>query len=309
MSRYKPKKKRKIFKVLLIVVAVLIVAIVAYGYSIYYYINQTARSIHHPVERHPEVARATELSLNKKDPFSVLMLGVDERLGDGGRSDSIIVITVNPGKQSMKMLSLPRDTRVEIVGRGINDKINHAYAFGGVEMSLNTVEKYLDIPIDYYIKMNMEGFKEIVDAVGGITVNNDIDFTVGSKHFSKGEIFLNGKDALSYSRMRYDDARGDFGRQMRQRQVIEGVIRKGVNISSLWKYDDVLRALGKNVETNLTLDEIIHIQKNYRAALHQMDQFEMKGQGATIDSVWYYIVPKEEREKAQNRLKEHLNIK
>lgn len=309
MSRLKPKKKRKILNIFLIGIVVLFIGVVAYGYSIYHQLNQTAKSIHSPLDRQPEVTRPIEVALNKQDPFSVLMLGVDERPGDRGRSDSIIVITVNPEKQSIEILSLPRDTRVQIIGKGINDKINHAYAFGGVEMAMNTVENFLAIPIDYYIKMNMDGFKEIVDAVGGITVNNDFDFNVGKKYFAKGEIFLNGKDALNYSRMRYDDAHGDFGRQMRQRQVIEGVIHKGANISALWKYDDVLQALGKNVKTNLTLNEMIRIQKNYKQARHQIDQFQIEGKGATIDSVWYYIVPQEEREKVQERLQEHLNIK
>src|SRR5690606_15649276 len=126
-----------------------------------------------PIERTPEVKRPAELELTKRDPFSVLMLGVDERAGDKGRSDTMIVITVNSEKNSMEMLSIPRDTRLEIVGKGIDDKINHAYAFGGVEMAMNTVEKFLDIPIDYYIKVNMEGFKDIVDTVGGVSVNND----------------------------------------------------------------------------------------------------------------------------------------
>ena len=91
---------------------------------------------------------------------------------------------------------------LRLSGKGTEDKINHAYAFGGVEMSMNTVEKFLDIPIDYYVKMNMEGFKDIVDSVGGITVNNDLDFTVGKVHYPKGEISLNGEDALSFARMR-----------------------------------------------------------------------------------------------------------
>ena len=167
--------------------------------------------------------------------------------------DSIIIMTVNPQKKSMDMLSIPRDTRVEIVGKGIDDKINHAYAFGGVEMSMNTVEKFLDIPIDYYVQMNMDGFKDIVDSVGGVTVNNDLDFNHDGHHFAKGELSLKGAEALSYARMRYDDSRGDFGRQMRQRQVIQGVINKGANISALWKYDDMLKALSNNVETNLTI--------------------------------------------------------
>lgn len=308
MARHKPKKKSKTLKIVLSVILLLVVATAGFAFSIYHNINKTAKNMHNPLERTPEVAREANLSLNKKEPFSVLMLGVDERPGDRGRSDSIIVMTVNPKTESIDMLSIPRDTRVEIVGKGIDDKINHAYAFGGVEMSMNTVEKFLDIPIDYYIKINMEGFKEIVDAVGGVDVDNDIDFSVGKKHFPEGRISLNGKDALAYARMRYDDPRGDFGRQLRQRQVIQGVINKGANISAIWKYDDVLDALGKNVETNLSFDEMKDIQKNYKEARRKIDQYQIEGQGTKIDGIWYYLVPQEERERVQGVLKEHLNI-
>lgn len=309
MERHKPKKKRKGLKIFLIVLVVLVASVVAYGYSIYHNLNKAANSVHSPIDREPEVKRPTNLALDKREPFSVLMLGVDQRKGDKGRSDTMIVMTVNPNKKSMEMLSIPRDTRVEIVGKGKDDKINHSYAFGGVEMSMNTVEKYLDIPIDYYVKMNMEGFKEIVDAVGGVTVNNDLDFSEGGYHFNKGNIDLNGAEALSYARMRKKDARGDFGRQMRQRQVIQGVINKGANISALWKYDDVLKALSTNVETNISFDEMKSIQKNYMDARHSIDQIEIKGSGSTIGGVWYYIVPQEERQNIQTRLKEHLEIK
>lgn len=126
----------------------------------------------------------------------MLMLGVDERDGDKGRSDTMIVLTVNPQKKSVKMLSIPRDTRTEIVGHGTQDKINHAFAFGGAKMSMDTIENFLDIPIDYYMKINMEGFKDIVDAVGGVTVQNDLDFTSDGIHFAKVRILLTGKKPL-----------------------------------------------------------------------------------------------------------------
>ena len=112
------------------------------------------------------------------EPFSMLVLGVDEREGDKGRSDTMIVMTVNPETKSTKMVSIPRDTYTEIVGQGFNDKINHAYAFGGIEMSMDTVENLLDIPIDYVVQVNMDSFKDIVDAVGGISINNTLDFKV-----------------------------------------------------------------------------------------------------------------------------------
>ncbi|MBW8351333.1 LytR family transcriptional regulator [Bacillus sp. IITD106] len=309
MGRHKPKKKRKGLKIFLIVLLVLVAGIVAYGYSIYHNLSKAANAVHSPIDRNPEVKRPSDLELSKKEPFSVLMLGVDERAGDKGRSDTMIVLTINPKLKSMDMLSIPRDTRVEIVGNRTVEKINHAYARGGVEMSMNTVEKFLDIPIDYYVKMNMEGFKEIVDAVGGVNVNNDLDFSLEGNHFPKGELSLNGKEALAYARMRKEDARGDFGRQMRQRQVIQGVINKGANISALWKYDDVLKALSKNVETNISFDEMKSIQKNYADARHNIEQIQIEGSGATIDGLWYYVVPDEERIKVQDKLKEHLELK
>ncbi|HEY4553962.1 MAG TPA: LytR family transcriptional regulator [Bacillaceae bacterium] len=309
MNRYQPKKKRKGLRIFLFIMLALFLGVVAYAYSIYHNLNKAANTVHSPIDRESVVPRDSNLSLNKKEPFSILMLGVDEREGDKGRSDTMIVMTVNPEKKSMEMLSIPRDTRVEIVGKNFDDKINHAYAFGGVEMSMNTVEKYLGIPIDYYIKMNMEGFQEIVDSVGGVTVNNDLDFSIVNTHFPKGQIDLNGADALKYARMRYDDSRGDFGRQLRQRQVIQGVINKGANISALWKYDDILKALSNNVETNISFDEMVEIQKNYKDARHNIEQLQIAGSGATIGGVWYYIVPQEERDRLQARLKEHLNIK
>lgn len=89
----------------------------------------------------------------------------------------MIVLTVNPKTNTTKMVSIPRDTRTENVGKGKVDKINHAYVFGGIQMSVDTVENFLNIPIDYYSEVNMDGFKDIAEAVGGVDVNNDLDFT------------------------------------------------------------------------------------------------------------------------------------
>ena len=131
----------------------------------------------------------TTIKLEKKlvicEPVSILLLGADERGEDKGRSDSLMVITLNPKNNSMKTVSIPRDTYTEIVGKGKSDKINHAYAFGGVDMSVATVEKFLNVPINYYIEVNMEGFKDIVDAVGGVDVNNDLEFTQDGSSFCK----------------------------------------------------------------------------------------------------------------------------
>lgn len=305
-DKYQRKKKRTWLKAIGIILLLLIIGGGVFVYSIYHSMRSAVETMHKPVKS--QNSRAGELNFGKQQPFSVLLLGVDERKGDVGRSDTMIVMTVNPNKESVEMLSIPRDTRVEIVGKGTQNKINAAYAFGGVEMSMNTVQKFLDIPIDYYIKVNMESFSDIVDALGGVTVNNTLDFSYGGYHFPKGQISLNGKKAINYVRMRKENPRGDFGREERQRAVIQAIIDKGASFSSITHFSSIFQALGKNVETNLTFDEMVSIQKNYKNARKHIEKYQIQGQGQMINKIYYYIVPESERKKASDRLKSHLEL-
>ncbi|OIK16323.1 LytR family transcriptional regulator [Bacillus sp. MUM 116] len=308
MRAGKQKKKKKWLRVTGIVLLVLLVGIGIYGFSVYKSLTNAVETMHQPLDRKSD-KRAGEVSLTNKQPFSVLMLGVDERKGDKGRSDTIIVLTVNPNNKSVKMLSIPRDTRTEIVGHGTVDKINHAYAFGNEEMSMNTVENFLNIPIDYYVKVNMEGFKDIVDAVGGITVNNDLDFSQDGYHFPKGQVTLDGKKALAFTRMRHEDPRGDFGRQLRQREIIQGILREGASLSSLTKYQSIFSALGNNVRTNLSFDQMMEIQKNYKGAASKVEQMSITGNGTKINGIYYFIVPDQEKQSLQKELRAQLELK
>ncbi|ANU17921.1 LytR family transcriptional regulator [Planococcus maritimus] len=300
------KKKRKWPKYLLIGFLLLLLVGGVYAYNVYSNFSTTLDTIHEPVDRKtPSVKRTDIVEFDEKDPFSVLLLGVDEREDDRGRSDTMVVMTINPATQSTKMVSIPRDTYTEIVGRGTTDKINHAYAFGGIEMSMDTTENLLDIPIDYVVQVNMEGFEDIVDAVDGVTVNNSLAFD----GFQEGEIDLNGEEALDFVRMRYEDPRGDFGRQDRQKQVIQGVMKKGVSINSLWNYKDIFDALGQNVRTNMTFDDMVDVQRNYQDAVMNVDQMIVEdGYGETINGIWYYIMDDAELAEIQSTLKEHLEL-
>lgn len=300
------KKKRKWPKYVLIALLLAVIAGGIYAYSVYSNFTTTLDTMHEPVEREqPSVERTEIVEFDKQDPFSVLLLGVDEREDDRGRSDTMVVMTVNPETQSTKMVSIPRDTYTEIIGRGTTDKINHAYAFGGIEMSMNTTENLLDIPIDYVVQVNMEGFEDIVDAVDGVTVNNSLAFD----NFPEGEIELNGEQALDYVQMRKQDPRGDFGRQDRQKQVIQGIMRKGASINSLWNYQDIFEALGQNVRTNMTFDEMVDVQRNYQDAVTNVDQLIVEdGYGETINGIWYYMMDDAELAEIQSTLKEHLEL-
>ncbi|HWI49096.1 MAG TPA: LCP family protein, partial [Rummeliibacillus sp.] len=139
------------------IILIVIISIGGFAYTIYYNAASTFEKIHTPIEHTPTEQRTQPVTLQEKQPFSMLLLGVDEREHDKGRSDTIIVLSVNPQTNNTVMVSIPRDTYTTIVGKNMKDKINHAYAFGGIEMSMNSIEKLLDIPIDYVAKVNMEG--------------------------------------------------------------------------------------------------------------------------------------------------------
>lgn len=307
MSRRVKKNKKKRWPWIVGILGLIVIGLGIYLFTVYNSFTNTLDEIHEPIEREASEKRATdqEVDLNQEDPFSVLLLGVDEREDDRGRSDTVVVMTVNPAEGSTKMVSIPRDTYTEIVGRGTTDKINHAYAFGGIEMSMATVENLLDIPIDYVMQVNMEGFKDIVDAVGGVEVNNTLAFD----GYAEGTIQLDGDETLGYVRMRKQDPEGDFGRQNRQKQVIQGIMKKGASVNSLLNYKSIFTALGDNVRTNMTFDEMMDVQSNYRDAIGTVDQIIVEdGYGETINGIWYYMMDDAELAEIQSALKEHLNM-
>jgi LCP family protein required for cell wall assembly len=303
----KHKKKRLGFKITIGVILLLILGAGVYGFSVYNSVARTLKQTHQPLHRSESEKHVVDLT--KKDPISILLLGVDQREGDRGRPDSLMVLTINPADQSVKMVSVPRDTQTEIIGKGTMDKINHSYTYGGIDMTVKTVESFLDIPIDFFVEVNMDGFKDLVDAVGGITVNNTLAFTYGGFDFPLGPVKLNGEKALRYSQMRHLDPRGDFGRQERQRKIIQLIIKEGASAKTLAHYGNILDAIGNNVKTNLTFDEIKVIQANYKEARHHFEQIQINGSGKEVEGVYYFFVPEDERTKLSKTLKEHLTIK
>ncbi|OCA88266.1 LytR family transcriptional regulator [Bacillus sp. FJAT-27225] len=250
------------------------------------------------------------------DPFSVLLLGIEDYSDDydQGRSDSILVATFNPEFQTMKLLSIPRDTLVDIPGYD-QDKINHSYADGGKELVIETVEDFLDIPIDYYATVNFDGFKNIIDIVGGVTV--DVPFTfddINSKwdrfYFEEGKQKLNGEEALVYARMRKKDPRGDFGRNMRQRQIITGLIDKLSSPSTLLKIDDIADEVGTNIQTNMRMKEALAFRKKYPDFnSSSIEQLELTGEDYNNSYGTYYFIPSEESlNEVKQTLASHLEL-
>lgn len=312
-KRKKPRKKSKGKKILLIILCLLLAVFAVFGFFIwrvYSDVTNTTSRIYREVET--EQVRETPVDIDTKEPFSVLLLGVDTGdLGrtEQGRSDTMMVLTINPNSNETKLVSIPRDTYTEIVGHGTTDKINHAYAFGGTSMSVNSVQNLLNIPIDYFVEVNMQGLKDVVDAVDGIDVESPLTFTYEGYSFTEGEVtHLDGETALAYSRMRYDDPNGDYGRQERQRQVIEAALRKVASFSSIMNYRTILGSLENNMQTNLNFDDMVDIFNDYRSAVGNIDQIQLQGTGTMMGGVFYIQLNEEELASVTEMLRQNLEL-
>lgn len=302
------RRKNRVWKwVLGIVLALLLIngAILA---KFYFDARHSVESTYTPVKH--KTGRNDEVSLKNGQPFSVLLLGTDTgdlgRTEKNGRSDTIMVATVTSKKTTL--LSIPRDTLVNIPGHSGNSKINAAYSYGGLTGSLNTLQSYLGIPLDHYIEVNMKGIQQLSAAVGSVEVENDLDFTQSGKHFAKGKVTLDQNNILPFSRMRHEDPRGDYGRQLRQREVVTALVKKVASVGSITKYKSILSAISSNMKTDISFNQMKEIYSNYKGATN-ISQKQLQGQGQMIDGVSYEVVSDSALNSAQKTLKTELEIK
>jgi polyisoprenyl-teichoic acid--peptidoglycan teichoic acid transferase len=253
----------------------------------------------------PPVTPPSVIKKPDEDPTSLLLLGIDETPGDVGRSDTIIVATLNPKQKSMFFISIPRDTYVTIPGRPGKTKINHSYAYGRSNLTRQTVENFLDIPIDGYVRINMPGLVGIVDALGGIEVNVPFDFTYppGGFTFHKGKMKLNGMQALAFSRMRKQDPLGDTGRVRRQQETIRAIIDKGSQPATIIKLPTVVNQLGSNLKTDIPPLRLLELQQTYADVKDQdIKTMTLQGNGKYMQGIYYYIVPEAEVKRVHDLL-------
>lgn len=231
-----------------------------------------------------------------KNKLNILLIGTDKIGNKGGqRADTIMVVQFDKTTKKSAILSLPRDTFVRIPGRGY-DKINHSYAFGGPRLLKETVEGFLDIYIDHYAQVGMDGFGAIIDSLGGITVNvghDMIDTRNGKVHFTKGVHAMNGEDALAYVRARHLTVGGsDFGRIKRQQQVMVTIFTQVKNSFSLNRTLNMLEAISPYLRTDITPGTVIGNWSSFNNADPRTIQLEtLKGEGFIFNRVYYYRVP------------------
>ena len=301
------KNKRRKWTIFFVVLAATFITLAGV------YIRARLAKVENVIHQEVETVNLREKEIKDNDSFSVLLLGIDNgaygRGTEVGRSDTMLVVTVNEKLGKTTIVSIPRDSYTEIIGYGTNDKINHAYAFGQEKMSINSVQNMLNLPIDYYVTVDMGGLMGLVDAVGGLDITPVLTFTYEGESFTEGEFrHVDGEAALRYARMRYDDPEGDMGRQKRQQYVIQKLVEKLLNITSVTRYEEILKTLENSVRTNFTLDKLLSIKNNYTKALKNFESDKISGSGTMIGGVYYFVVPEEERLRISNVLRESLEL-
>lgn len=232
----------------------------------------------------------------QSDTVNVMIMGVDRRADDVGRSDTLMVLTYNPSDKKASLLSLPRDTRVHIEKNGY-DKINHAYAFGGHELTQKTVEAFLNVPMDYYVMIDVHAFEKIIDAIGGVDIDVEkrmyyedpwdddgglvIDLYPGKQH-------MDGKTAIQY--VRYRDGEGDIGRINRQQKFMKALMNQVISPSILPKLPEILKNVSSAIQTNMPLDKMIALISDLPAIQQNgLNSTMVPGKPAYIEDISYWI--------------------
>ncbi|MCH3905780.1 MAG: LCP family protein [Lactobacillus sp.] len=304
------KKPHHLRHFILWLLAIIIVGVACYAGYLYHRTKQAADLTYDPNNKVTSTA-----DFNGKKPFSILLLGTDTgalgRTAKRGNSDTMIIATVNPQQKKFSLMSIPRDTMAEMIGTPNFSvhKINAAYNIGGAKMAMRTSSKLLAVPIKYYVVLNMGGLRKMVNGVGGVDVTPPLTFTFDGYKFTKGQkVHLNGKQALAYARMRYDDPQGDYGRQLRQRQVIMSMIDHAASLKTLTNLEDILDSAENNVRTNLTFNDMVAIVKNYRQCTAHQSSDYLHGNGAMIGDASYQVMKTSELQRCSDKVRRSLGL-
>ena len=178
----------------------------------------------------------------------------------------------------------------------------------GVQETIKTIQKYYKTPVDGYLLVNMGGMEKAINQVGGVTVKSPLTFTYEGYSFTKNATYhMNGKKALAFSRMRYDDPQGDYGRQNRQRLVIMALLKKTASYKTILN-QSFLNSIASQSQTDFSLNDMLKVAKNYRGSTQMVKQDHAQGRSQMIDGQSFEVVPSDEMQRISNEVRSALGL-
>ena len=319
MTYKKQKRRRRIFWFLIFPILLIASVTVTYGVHLY---KKAENAMGAAYDDEQGQSSLRDKKVNPKiDNVSILLIGVDggEKRGvENTRSDALMVATFNEKQKSVKLMTIPRDAYVYIPEVEYSTKINHAHAFGGPRATIETVENLLDIPIDYYVSLNFEAFMSVIDALDGIDIEVPFAFSEQDSNdkanaisLEEGWQTLNGEEALALARTRKMDS--DFMRGQRQQEIMKAIAKKAASATSVLKYGSVIDAIGENMRTNMTFDEMKAFVDYGISGNLDIESFSLKGEdmyqmNSLGQNIYYYGLDEVNLEEVKNELKQHLEV-
>lgn len=303
MKEKKSKKGLKIFGIIILILVIILLSIVG---GTYWFINDKLSKIERIDINTEDLDISTNAEQNLTGYRNIALFGIDSRdnnLERGNRSDCIIIASINNDTKEVKLISVYRDTYVQIDGFGL-DKITHAYSYGSAELAISTLNKNLDLNIKEFITVNFDAVAEAVDALGGIDINietqeemkylnsyiaetSKVTGITSEKLTKTGKQTLDGVQAVAYSRIRYTEG-GDYKRAERMRTVIQAMVEK-LKTKSIGEINNFIDTILPKVKTNIKTGEMLSIipdMLNYKITESIGWPYETKG--ITLDR-WYGV--------------------
>ncbi|HBI7095681.1 LCP family protein [Clostridium perfringens] len=305
MNRSTKNSKIKNSKIKYIILALILVILGLIGVSTYY-INLKINKVE-KVEINRENLSINEKQVKEENHIkNIALFGIDAPKEKVGRSDAIMILTLDEEHKVMKLTSIMRDSYVDIPGHG-DDKITHAYAFGGPELAMKTLNENFKVNVEDFMAVNFTSLPEIIDKLGGVKINiipEEIHHIPGIT--SPGQQVLNGEEALAYSRIRYATG-GDYKRTERQRVVLEAVFEK-LKSTPTKEYPSLIDDFLPYIETNMSSMDMIKLATDAAQLVKgnlETARFPLDGycDGKMINGVWYLVY---DRQATLNQIQEYI---
>ena len=295
MTRVKKKKHKnnKVLKRVLIVVAIVLLIVIIAAVAFAIYLNSLNSSMSYSNEEQKKLEAVTTTNSNQDDPFYMLVLGSDARDSDSGsRTDVMILLRVDPKSGAITMVSIPRDTKIEIEGQG-TQKINAAYAYGGSAGAVSAVSKFAGVPISRCAVIHFDELKQLVDDLGGIWVDVPVsNDQTGSSNtgatLKAGYQLLDGEQALNLARERYGYTRGDFQRADNQKLIATAIIKKVLEQPAT-QLPATIQKLASCVTVNYSVSDIVSLAQKLQKIGVKFYSATVPSTTETIDGVSYTI--------------------
>jgi LCP family protein required for cell wall assembly len=312
-------RRRKQRQRLITTMVVLALFVFGSAVALFAYLNNINTKIHRISSPQSELDQLLKEDANRTpgEPFYMVLIGVDTRPDEKvARSDTLIVAHVDPKLKKIQMMSIPRDTRVTIPGHG-KDKVNAAMFYGGEALVIKTVKALTGLPVSHYAIVNFEGFKDIVDTLGGVTVNVPVNINdplaaghdKSAQFVPKGLQTLDGKHALTFVRARHQFPTQDLQRVQNQQTFLKALYKKASEFSNPFKLPALVSAVASAVQTDLSLRELAGLAIDFKGTPERnIETITMPGEAMMIDSLSYVVPDDTKLQKVIDRMEKGLPL-